>query len=92
MQAERVQHHLLGEQAILAGVHDRADDVAGEDVDHHVRVIVGALDRAGEFRDVPRVDLSGRGRDQLGYFPWRVRGLPAAFSYLRVLVQNPVHR
>jgi hypothetical protein len=33
----------------------RSDDVAGENIDHHVAVVVLALDRASQFCDVPRI-------------------------------------
>lgn len=92
MDSERVQHHLFGEDVVLVGAHDRADDVAGEDVDHHVRVLVRALERAGEFRDVPTEDLTGAGRDQLGDLPWCLGGEPTMFPHLGVLTQHPVHR
>ena len=46
-------------------VHVNSDDVAGVDVEHHVRVEVGAFDRPGELGDVPGVDLPWRGGHQL---------------------------
>ena len=63
---EHLAHHALGEGPGLAGVHPCADDVPGVDVDHHVGVVVDALDWAGQLRDVPGVDLPGAGGDQLG--------------------------
>ena len=46
-----------------------SDDVAGEDIEHHVAVEIFALDRAGQFRDVPGVNLSVAGGDQFEESP-----------------------
>jgi len=75
-----------------ARVHVRADDVPGVDVDHHVGVEVGALDRSGEFGDVPRVDLTWSGGDELGDRAGRVTGQASTLLDLRVRGQDAVDR
>ena len=90
VQPEHVPHHLLGEQPGLVGVDPDADDVAGVDVDHHVRVEVAALHRPGEFGDVPGVHLGWSGRDQFRHRPGRVAGDPAPLDQLRVVGQDPI--
>jgi len=74
------------------GVDDGSDDVAGVDVDHHIGVEVGALDRPGELGDIPAVNLTGGGGDQLGTDPGRVAGQPPSFPHLAVFAKDPVHR
>src|SRR5664279_3828787 len=76
----------------LRGVNMGADNIAGENVDHHVTIEVGALDRAGQFRDVPRIHLPRTGRRQLRDRPGRVAGQPATLLDLFVLGQHPVDR
>ena len=49
VQGEDLLHHLFRQDAALVGVDGRPDDVAGVDVDHHVGVVVDALDRAGSL-------------------------------------------
>ena len=62
---EDLLHQFLGQDTCLAGVDVGADEVAGVDVDQHVGVVVDALARAGEFGDVPGVDLPGSGGPSL---------------------------
>lgn len=87
---ERAQHRLLGEEPVLAGVHDRADDIAGKDIDHHVCIVVGALDRASELGDVSGTHLPRGGRDKLGDLPRRMRGPPASLPHLSIFGQDPI--
>ena len=58
--------------AALAMRHHPADDVAAEDVEHHVEVVVGPLRRAQELGDVPAPDLVGA---QWRAAPASVRGV-----------------
>ena len=90
--AEDFLDHFLGQGSGLVGVDVGADDVAGVDVDHHVGVEVGALDRPVELGDVPRVHLPRAGGGQLRTGPGRVAGLAAAFLDLGVRGQDPIHR
>ncbi len=57
---------LLREDARLARGDHVGDDVAAEDVEHHVEVEVGPLLRAEQLGDVPRPNLVGRVGDELG--------------------------
>ncbi len=83
----------LGQVLGLAGGQHPPDGVAGVDVDDGVQVVVGPLHRPGQFRDVPRPALVRGVRDQLGFHPRRVGGLPAPFGHPAVgLAQDPVHR
>ena len=45
-----------------------ADDETAEDVQDHVKVEVGPLDRAQQLGDVPTPDLVGGGGQQLGFW------------------------
>src|SRR5271163_4576976 len=69
----------LGQNTGFMGMDVDTDDVAGVDVDHHVRIEVGALHRARELGDVPRIHLPRRSeerlRARLGWVPRQ----PAAF-------------
>jgi hypothetical protein len=89
---ERLPHHLGRQHRALRAVDGRADDVAGEDIDHHGADEIGALDRPSEFRDVPRIHLPRPGRDELWDLPGRVPGETATFPNLPVLGQDPLDR
>ena len=89
---EDLLHQFLGQHTGFVGMDVGTDDVAGVDVDHHVRIEVAALPRARELGDVPAVHLLRRGRDQLRAHLGRVPRQPAAFGDQGVLSQHPVHR
>ena len=90
--AEDPLHQFFGQDTGFVGMDVGTDDVAGVDVDHHIRIEVGALHRTRELGDVPRVHLPRRGRDQLRAHLAGVPRQPAAFGDQRVLCQHPVHR
>ena len=73
-------------------MHVCADDVAGVDVDHHVGIEVGALDRPGELGDVPGLDLPRAGSHQFGDRPGRAAGQAAPLFDLRVRGKDTVDR
>ena len=66
--------------------------VPGEDVENHVEVKVGPLDRAAQLRYVPRPNLVRRFRHELRLLIVRMPQLVPALTHLSVLRQNPVHR
>ena len=49
--------------------HFPAHDIAAEDVENEVEVVVEPLDGAGKVSDVPGPDLVGRSGDKAGYSP-----------------------
>ncbi len=89
---EHLLDEFFGQNAGFMGVDVNPDDVARVDVDHHVGIEVGALDRAGELGDVPRIHLPRCGRDQLRARFGRMPRQPTTLLDLLVLVQHPVHR
>ena len=68
-----------------------ARDVAGEDVQDHVEVVVGPLDGATKLGDVPRPNLVEGFGQQLRLAVVRMAQLVPAFSDFSVLRQNPIH-
>ena len=70
-------NELLGQCCGLPGGHHPADHVAAEDVQDHVQVEVGPLDRAPELRDVPVPNLVGTRGQQFGLRVRRVFALVA---------------
>ena len=82
----------FGQGARLAVGDQPTDDVAAEDVEHDVQVVVGPLRRAQQLGNVPTPDLVGAGREQFGLGVGRMAQLIAAFAHFGVLVQHPIHR
>ena len=80
---------VLGERAGL-GVGERpADDVAGEDVDDDVELVVLLAGRAPQLGDVPRPNLVGFRGDQFGFLLGWVGALPAPFAALSGGTEKP---
>ena len=92
MHPEDLLHQFPCQNTGFVGMDVNTDEVAGVDVDHHVRIEIGALHWAREFGDVPAVHLLRCGRDQLRAHLAGVPRQPAAFGDQRVLSQHPVHR
>jgi hypothetical protein len=90
MARHRVGDQLLGELAGLRRRHAPGHDVAAEDVEHHVEVVVDAAFRALELRDVPAPHDQRRAGDELGADLGGVRGLAAALPHLVVGPQDAV--
>src|SRR5680860_226587 len=82
----------LGEFAGLSGGDAPGDDVAGVDVDDDEQLVVDATLGALEFRDVPRPNLVGLRRYQLGDLVRRMRALAAAFTTLADHSEQAIHR
>src|SRR5713226_4897193 len=82
----------LSQACALVGRHHPADDVAAEDVEDHVQMEVGPLDRALEFRDVPGPDLVGCGGEELGLLIVGVSQNVASFADLMIGGEDAVHR
>ena len=80
----------FGELGPLGPGQHPAHDVAAEDVEDHVEVVVGPLLGAVQLGDVPHHTVR-RGGDELGLLVRGVGGLAAAFTHLVVLVEDPVH-
>jgi len=72
----------LGQLPGLGGRHHPADDVAAEDVDDHVELVVDAALGAAELGDVPRPDLQRPPGDQLGLLLGGMGPLAAALPVL----------
>ena len=94
---EDLLHQFLGQNTGFVGMDVDTDDVAGVDVDHHVRIEVGALHRAREFGDVPRIHLPRRDRDQLrahlaGCRASRRRSATSVFSASTRYIVDTEHR
>jgi hypothetical protein len=79
----------LAKGGTLVAAQHPADDVAAEDVEQHVEVVVGPLDRAEELGDVPAPDLVGPGGEQLRFPIHGVSELGAALTHLGVRRQHP---
>ena len=81
----------LGQGSTFSMGDHPAHDVAAEDVQDHVQVEVGPLDRAANLRDVPTPNLIGRLGQQLGFLVFRMAQLVPAFLDFAVFRQNSVH-
>jgi hypothetical protein len=57
-----------------------ADDVAAEDVQDHVQVVIGPLLRSEQFGDIPGPDLARSGGQQFGFLILGMAELIATFS------------
>jgi hypothetical protein len=68
------------------------DDVAAEDVQHHVKVVVLPFLRSLQLRDVPRPNGIRCSCDKLRANPGRIGRLAAALPDLTVVSQGPVER
>src|SRR5687768_7720523 len=88
----RLDDELLGQSGALACGDHPADDVAAEDVEDHVEVVVGPLRGALELGDVPRPDLVGRSGEQLRLDVGRVAELVAALADLAGGLEYAIHR
>ena len=82
---EDLLHQFLCQKTGFVGMDVDTDDVAGVDVDHHVRIEVGALHRGRELGDVPRIHLPRCGRDQLRTHLGRVPRLKSPWKCWRLL-------
>ena len=89
---DRVGEEIRRQMRFLDGGHDPTRIVPGKDVDQHVQVVIHALRRAAEFRDVPRPHLGRAVRAQFGFHRRRMRRLPAPFTALTSSSSDPVHR
>ena len=54
----RIVHQLLGQRCRFGVGNEPPDDIAAEDVEHHVQVEVGPLGRTPQLGDVPPVSAS----------------------------------
>ena len=69
-----------------------SDDVSAEDIQDDVEVEVRPSGRAEQLGDIPRPELIGACRQQLGPCVLRMPELVATFLDLVFLVEDPVHR
>jgi hypothetical protein len=67
----------LGQRGAFLARQQPADDIAAEDVEQDVEVVVAPLYRADELCDVPAPDLVGAGREQFGL----VRRVPEVLAF-----------
>src|SRR5674476_1043291 len=68
---EDLLHHLYRQRTRLVSMDHGADDIPGENIDHHVRIEILALHRPGQLRYIPREHLPRAGGHQLGADPGR---------------------
>jgi hypothetical protein len=88
---DSVLDEFSGQLTGLGQVHLLVNGLAGEDIDHHVQVEIGAAPGSFQFGDIPCPHLVRPVSDQLGADPRRVRGLGAALTDLVRGAQHPVH-
>ena len=87
-----VGDQFAGELAGLRRCYAPGDDVAAEDVQHHIQVVVLAAAGSLELGDVPAPHGIRHARDQLGADPRRVRCLAPPLADLTAGAQQPVER
>jgi hypothetical protein len=76
--------------ALLIGEHP-SDDVAAEDIEDHIKIEVGPLDRAAEFGDIPTPELVGSGGKEFRFAVWRMNELIAPLPHRAARLEQPVH-
>jgi hypothetical protein len=89
---QRLADELLGEHSGLAMRHHPADDVAAEDVEDDVEVVVRPLLWSEQFRDVPGPQLVGFGGQELGLGVVWTAQLVTTLADFTVGRQQAVHR
>src|SRR5215813_8078283 len=67
-------------------------DVATEDVDDDVQLVIDSPGRAQQFGDVPTPELIGGGGHQFRFGMVGMTKLIASFPYFLILLKNAVHR
>ena len=84
-------NELLGQGGRLSFGQHPADDIAAEDVEDDVKVVVGPLGGSEQFGDVPGPDLVGSDGQELGFLVLGVAQLVAPFAQLSFALEEAVH-
>ena len=89
---DRLGHEVFRQLAQLRSVHLEMNSAPGENINHHVQVVIRAPLRARQLGNVPRPHLVRPGGHELGFRTSRMGGLRTALADLPGLAEQPVHR
>src|SRR3979409_568299 len=92
LSSDRRRKELLGKLRALAACQPPTNDVATEDIQDYVEVVVRPLLRSEQLGYIPRPYLAGSGRRKLGLDRGRMFCQRAPFARFSCVAQDPIHR